>query len=184
MNSPRWTLRPCNWPKNEGTITVTGTRWTLPPDDGGSLAWNSFDPFDPLGSTYVPDAAAEVEPDIVVHAERRARPPPPRRPPFLGLGPTVFLTALFWQPHAFDTCGMGDMTPCASQPPGSWPGPAGAEEWGRRNRVNPDEARRRFHAIKQRDHGQPKDDYYVDPRTGNVYDPNGEFVGNLNDRQP
>jgi hypothetical protein len=27
----------------------------------------------------------------------------------------------------------------------------------------------------------PTDDYTVDPDTGNVYDPEGEYVGNLND---
>ena len=34
-------------------------------------------------------------------------------------------------------------------PPGYWPGPNGAEEWGRRNNVDPSDARGRFHGIKQ-----------------------------------
>jgi RHS repeat-associated protein len=57
----------------------------------------------------------------------------------------------------------------------------GGAEWGRRNGVGADEGRRRAHKIKQQDKGRPTDNYTVDPATGNVYDPNGDFVGNVRD---
>lgn len=57
----------------------------------------------------------------------------------------------------------------------------GGAEWGRRNGVGADEGRRRAHKIKQQDKGRPTDKYTVDPDTGNVYDPNGDFVGNARD---
>jgi hypothetical protein len=63
-----------------------------------------------------------------------------------------------------------------------WPGDRGAEEWGRRNGIARDEARRKFHEIKQDDPcSSATDDYRVDPETGNVFDPEGEIIGNLND---
>lgn len=65
-------------------------------------------------------------------------------------------------------------------PPGYWPGDRGAEEWGRRNDVDPREARGRFHGIKQGCPGsKPKDKYGVNPETGDVIDPEGENAGNL-----
>lgn len=64
-------------------------------------------------------------------------------------------------------------------PSGFWPGPKGAEEWGRRNGVDPDEARRRFHEIKQGDKGRPTDDYGVHPGTGAICRPDGEVIDNL-----
>jgi len=57
----------------------------------------------------------------------------------------------------------------------------GGEEWGRRNGVGADEGRRRAHNIKRRDKGRATDKYTVDPQTGDVYDPNGDYVGNLKD---
>jgi len=64
----------------------------------------------------------------------------------------------------------------------NWPLDAGGEEWGRRNGVGAAEGRRRAHKIKQLDKmSGAKDNYTVDPDTGNVYDPEGEYVGNLND---
>jgi len=55
----------------------------------------------------------------------------------------------------------------------------GAEEWGRKHSVGAAEGRRRAHRIKQDDKGRPTDRYTVDPDTGDVYDPNGDWVGNL-----
>lgn len=53
---------------------------------------------------------------------------------------------------------------------------------GRRNGVGAAEGRRRAHRAKQRDRfSKPKDKYTVDPDSGDVYDPDGEYVGNLND---
>lgn len=68
------------------------------------------------------------------------------------------------------------------RPRGYWPGDSGAEEWGRRNGVGKDAGRRKFHGIKQGDApSRADDDYGVNPETGDVVDPNGESVGNLND---
>lgn len=66
-------------------------------------------------------------------------------------------------------------------PPGYWAGDKGAEEWGRRHGVPPDEARRRFHQAKQKSGGQGKDKYGTNPDTGDIIDQNGESVGNLGD---
>jgi len=58
----------------------------------------------------------------------------------------------------------------------------GGEEWGRRNGVGAAEGRRRAHNAKKRDRmSGARDKYTVDPASGNVYDPEGEYVGNLND---
>jgi len=74
---------------------------------------------------------------------------------------------------------MGD------RPPGFWPGDKGAEEWGRRNGVGKREGRGRFHGIKQGCPGsRATDDYSVNPDTGDVIDPEGENVGNLEDVKP
>jgi len=59
---------------------------------------------------------------------------------------------------------------------------SGSEVWGRRNNVDPKEARRRGHKIKQDDSmSGATDDYTVDPDTGVVFDPEGEHVGDLSD---
>ncbi len=71
--------------------------------------------------------------------------------------------------------------PYQSTPMAAWAGDKGAEEWGRRVGIDPDVARRRFHKIKQDCKGKGKDDYKVDPTSGDVYDPEGEVVGNLGD---
>jgi len=65
-------------------------------------------------------------------------------------------------------------------PPGYMPGDRGAEEWGRRHGVNPDEARGQFHEIKQGDSmSGAADKYGVNPDTGDVIDPEGNSVGQL-----
>jgi RHS repeat-associated protein len=65
-------------------------------------------------------------------------------------------------------------------PPGYWPGDRGAEEWGRRNDVDPREARGQFHRIKKRCKGsKPTDKFGVNPDTGEVIDPEGEQAGDL-----
>ncbi|TYT26164.1 hypothetical protein FZO89_07765 [Luteimonas viscosa] len=68
-------------------------------------------------------------------------------------------------------------------PPGYKPGPVGAAEWGRRNGVSPREARERFHrGVKGNTKGAGADhDFGVNPDTGDVIDPNGDSVGNLED---
>ena len=58
----------------------------------------------------------------------------------------------------------------------------GGEQWGRRNGVGAAEGRRRAHKIKQDDNMSGATDVYtVDPDTGDVFDPEGEYVGNLED---
>lgn len=68
-------------------------------------------------------------------------------------------------------------------PPGYWPGPAGAAEWGRRNGVGVRDARNRFYrGVKQHCPGSnPTDAFGVNPDTGDVVDPAGEYVDNLGD---
>jgi hypothetical protein len=67
-------------------------------------------------------------------------------------------------------------------PSGFWPGDKGAAEWGRRNGFGAREGRGRFHGIKQSCPGSnARDNYGVNPETGDVVDPEGDIVGNLND---
>jgi hypothetical protein len=74
------------------------------------------------------------------------------------------------------------LNPSSSLPRGYWPADRGSEEWGRRNGVGKDEGRRRFHDIKQDDEcSEATDDYGVNPDTGDVVDPEGESVGNLDE---
>jgi RHS repeat-associated protein len=71
----------------------------------------------------------------------------------------------------------------ADTPPGFWPGPSGAAEWGRRNNLGAKEGKRRFHrGVKQNcPESNATDDYLVNPETGDVIDPEGDIVGNLED---
>ena len=69
-------------------------------------------------------------------------------------------------------------------PPGVWPGDTGAAEWGRRNGVGARDGKGRFHGVKQGCGGRGTDEFGVDPETGDVYDPAGDIVGNLNDVKP
>lgn len=73
----------------------------------------------------------------------------------------------------------GVATQSSGFPPGFWSGPKGAEEWGRRHGVDPGEARGRFHEIKQDDKGRPRDNYGVNPETGEICRPDGEVFDNL-----
>jgi RHS repeat-associated protein len=67
--------------------------------------------------------------------------------------------------------------PMNALPPGFLPGNVGAEEWGRRHGVDPDEARRQFHRKKQQDPmSRPTDVYGVNPDTGQICDPEGETI--------
>jgi RHS repeat-associated protein len=66
-------------------------------------------------------------------------------------------------------------------PPGVWQGDKGAAEWGRRNGVGQREGKGRFHGIKQDCGGRGADNFGVNPDTGDVYDPEGHVVGNLDD---
>jgi hypothetical protein len=67
-------------------------------------------------------------------------------------------------------------------PPGYWPADTGAAEWGRRTGVGAREGKGRFHGIKQGCPGSKATDVFgVDPKTGDVVDPTGEVVGNLDD---
>jgi RHS repeat-associated protein len=69
-------------------------------------------------------------------------------------------------------------------PAGVWPGDKGAAEWGRRNGVGARNGKGRFHGVKQNCGGRGTDSFGVDPATGDVYDPAGDIVGNLNDVKP
>ena len=67
-------------------------------------------------------------------------------------------------------------------PPGFWEGDKGAEEWGRRNGVGAKEGKRRFHDLKGGNKGSgAKEDFGVNPGTGEVVNGNGESAGNLDD---
>jgi len=64
--------------------------------------------------------------------------------------------------------------------PAIWDAILGAGEWGKRKLNDSDEGKRRFHKIKQKYPGAKATDVYgVNPDTGDVYDPNGEWIGNL-----
>jgi len=69
----------------------------------------------------------------------------------------------------------------ANFPPGYWPGDKGAIEWGKRNGVDPREAKDRFHkGIKPRCHTPgAKDNLATNPENGDVIDGNGDYAGNL-----
>lgn len=85
--------------------------------------------------------------------------------------------------NSLNTCPNRDCNRILNEswPQGTWPADAGAGEWGRRTGVGAKDGRGRFHGIKQGNKGRPTDKYGVNPETGDVYDPNGEYVGNLND---
>jgi uncharacterized protein RhaS with RHS repeats len=70
-----------------------------------------------------------------------------------------------------------------NRPPGFWPEDKGAIKWGKRNGVDPREAKDRFHkGIKPRCHTPgARDDLSTNPETGDVIDGNGDYVGNLGD---
>ncbi|MEQ1742928.1 MAG: RHS repeat-associated core domain-containing protein [Candidatus Nitrotoga sp.] len=79
----------------------------------------------------------------------------------------------------------GTILNSSSYPPGFWPADKGAEEWGRRSGVGANEGRRRFHGVKQGCPGSKATDKYgVNPDTGEVVDPNGEIVGDLENAKP
>ncbi len=86
---------------------------------------------------------------------------------------------------AITLAGKGSAIPYlkADRPPGYWPGPSGAAEWGRRNGLGAKEGKRRFHrGVKQKcPESGATDDYLVNPETGDVIDPEGDIVGNLED---
>ena len=70
----------------------------------------------------------------------------------------------------------------ARRPRGAWDAAAGAEAWRRRNGIGGEAGRRRFHRFKDDvTDSRGDDDYSVNPATGEIYDQNGENVGNLND---
>lgn len=69
-------------------------------------------------------------------------------------------------------------------PPGVWPLDKGGEEWGRRTGVGAKEGRRRAHGVKQSCDGAGQDVFGVDPATGDVYDPEGNVVGDLGQVKP
>ncbi|WP_183765826.1 MULTISPECIES: RHS repeat-associated core domain-containing protein, partial [unclassified Rhizobium] len=79
---------------------------------------------------------------------------------------------------------LGDLlgSDSAMAPPrGYWPLDTGAAEWGRRNGVPTREAKDKAHRAKQKDKGKARDDYGVDPGTGDIANPEGEVIGNLDD---
>ena len=73
-----------------------------------------------------------------------------------------------------------DSVMLSSRRPGYWDGPAGAVEWGRRNGVDPREAKNRFHrGVKQGSGLRGDDECSVNPDTGDIADPNGESIGDM-----
>jgi hypothetical protein len=85
-------------------------------------------------------------------------------------------------PSACPNVGSPDILTMA-RPRGAWPADTGAEEWGRRNRIGASEGRRRFHEIKKKLLGtDAPEDLSVDPTTGQIYDSNGEPIGNMDTR--
>ena len=70
-----------------------------------------------------------------------------------------------------------------NRPRGFLPGDTGAAQWGVRNGVGAKEGKHRFHkGIKQGDKmSGATDDYWTNPETGDVIDPSGDYVGNLED---
>ena len=79
---------------------------------------------------------------------------------------------------------MGPML-SSGLPPGFWPADKGAAEWGRRNGFGAREGKGRFHGIKQSCPGSRATDVFgVNPDTGDVVDPSGELVGNLDEAKP
>lgn len=80
--------------------------------------------------------------------------------------------------------GIYDLTHVESRmPPGYWDGPSGAVEWGKRNGVDPREAKNRFHrGVKGKTTAVGGSSACgVNPDTGDVIDPSGESIGNLGD---
>jgi RHS repeat-associated protein len=79
---------------------------------------------------------------------------------------------------SFD-CGHGIVF--SKRPPGFIDAEKGAEEWGRKQGIGAAKGRRKFHDIKQGDsaHKGGKQDWGVNPHTGDVSDPEGEIHGNL-----
>ncbi len=68
------------------------------------------------------------------------------------------------------------------RPKGTLPADIGSEVWGKRHGINKDKARKKFHDIKGDDGlSGADDDLSVDPDSGDVYDPAGDHIGNLND---
>ena len=55
---------------------------------------------------------------------------------------------------------------------------------GRRNVIGAKEGRRRAHGVKQSCSGGSEDVFGVDPATGDVYDPEGNIVGDLGQVKP
>lgn len=69
----------------------------------------------------------------------------------------------------------------SQRPPGSWPADSGAREWDKRNGGGR-KGRDKFHDTKQNSPWPGgKEDWSVDPSTGDIYDPNGDPYDNLND---
>jgi YD repeat-containing protein len=109
-----------------------------------------------------------------------------------GLPPMASTQAIVVPPFIIPTCWFGFLCPSPEEapamcsngyPPGYWPGDRGAQEWGRRYGVGAAEGKRRFHDLKGRTPGsRPNDNYGVNPGTGDVVDPNGDSVGNLEDQ--
>jgi RHS repeat-associated protein len=104
--------------------------------------------------------------------------------------------ALAGPPGAFIGAGLGalggyliadrlsSLVKSSSLPPGVWPLDKGGEEWGRRTGVGAKEGRRRAHGVKQSCGGRGEEVFGVDPATGDVYDPEGNVVGDLGEVKP
>jgi hypothetical protein len=97
-----------------------------------------------------------------------------------GIGDLAAMSALAW---GVQNTTATRPTLSSSFPSGVWPGDKGAAERGKRDGCGAKEGKRRFHrGVKGNDNmSRPTDQYGVDPSNGNVYDPEGEVIGNLND---
>lgn len=152
-------------------------------------------PLPPITVTPSPAPATTTVATVTVIGIR-PEPIPQFRPiPWAVLGQGISATAgaiitapfiFFFSPHPCGGAPCGELRQESRKyTPGFWDGRKGAEEWGRRNGVGSDEGRRRFHGIKGRDKGQgggrARDDYGVNPETGDVENPQGEVVGNLHE---
>jgi hypothetical protein len=104
----------------------------------------------------------------------------PLGPPGTLIGGVIGATAGVWATwKAAEPLLAPDPVQASGLPPGYWPADKGAAEWGRRNGFGQQEGKGRFHGIKQGCGGRARDNFGVDPATGDVVDPEGESVGNL-----
>ena len=150
---------------------------------------------EPAPEAPAPEPEPETLATVLVVATRPTPMPVGAPIPWLSIGGRLLgrvsgPLALLWPTEmGASPCELPGGPPCGMMmsgafPPGFWAGPSGAKEWGKRNGVDPETAKRRFHrGVKGNTLGTRADhDLGVNPETGEVIDQNGETVGNLNDK--